>query len=187
MQTRLCILCCLLLTVANVAIGDHEAIAPPLKQGDEELVLGDWYQMDLKRGPIRGHTEGWLFKVNEQWLVLGAAKDRVKAMRCTWIPRDTATIVRHTKLRKPVFALESEYPRSTGKDATLVTMLRGNVSNSYQLRVIGVKGSDLVLEDEKVPLSSVLSVQTIERIRDRQEWQRPREPDNDDKRQDRDQ
>ena len=124
MQFRLCTTCCVLLTVANVAFADDEAAAPPLTFEGEELVLGDWYRVfmrddkrvDWKIKQVGGSFfDGWLFKVNEKWIVLGVFNDQTKAIDPIWISRERATIAEHSEDRKLRHLVESEYPRSIEK------------------------------------------------------------------------
>jgi hypothetical protein len=173
MRFRLCITCCLLLAVANVAIGDDEAASLPLKFEGEDLVLGDWYRVDMRdEKHVDTHIkklgglffQGWLFKVNEKWIVLGVFNEETKAIDSIWISRERATIAEHNEKRKLLHGVEGEYPRST--EPIEVRFARSIVLPRRYVRVVGVKDSDLVLEDEKVPLRDVLWVRTVASYRE---------------------
>ncbi|HEY4308266.1 MAG TPA: hypothetical protein VGN12_02340 [Pirellulales bacterium] len=163
MLLRLCIACCLFFAVANVALGDDEAAFVAKKLETKDLVGGDFYEVALQRGPIRLTFTGWLSKANEKWLVLNTGYQQKGTVEFIWIPRAIVANFEHYKKLKPVVAIESEYPRSTGKADVL--LVRGDVFQRRHARVAGVKDTDLVLEDEKIPLSDVLCVSTVEPIR----------------------
>lgn len=172
MPVRLCIACTLFLSVASVGTGDDDARSYVLKRQPEELVVGDWYQINSQNGPTHLSFKGVLYKANEKWIVLGTGHLPHNVVFCTWIPRDAATVIARRKTDIPVHAIESEFPRTAKTDAD-VRMLRGGERYRRQVnvraRVVGVKESTLVLADEKIPLSEVLCVKIREPFREAQQ------------------
>ncbi|HEY4308265.1 MAG TPA: hypothetical protein VGN12_02335 [Pirellulales bacterium] len=169
MQYRLCIACCFILAIANVALADGEVTAQLPKPQSEVLVIGDVYNVDSVCGPTRIHIKGRLYKANEKWIVLGTLVllpeyGHKLFLQLTWFSRDVATVTHHGAYQRtdPVIAVEDEYPRTDSNGRVMVS--DGKSSKLRMSRVVGVKDSCLVLPDEKISLRDVFYVRTIKEL-----------------------
>ena len=170
---------CLLLATSAVARGEGDAQPVSAASQSDQLVLGDWYTVDARRGPVSEQFTGRLVKANDQWLVLHKKAFERKTSTLsslpgvgrffvgsktqgyneyTWIVRDAAMVFdrKPNKTATPAVNIDEDFPRQE-RDCQLIVAAAGKV-DWRAAEIVDMRDENLVLANEKIPLGSVLAI-----------------------------
>ncbi|HEY4311949.1 MAG TPA: hypothetical protein VGN12_21050 [Pirellulales bacterium] len=159
------------LVVALPASGQPPAQTVPGNPPVRELIVGDWYTIDVQVGPVQERLEGDFAKDNDRWIVLRhisesrndvvvplsskvpfvKIKKAVSAQQTEylWIPRPSARIISHTAAAKRV-PIEDVLPEAPAAGTSCRVMeVRDQKSATSSGRLVELTNEKVALESQR--------------------------------------